>query len=157
MLNALNERQSVIINLPVKDVFAYVCDFANLIDWTGCTIAVRKTSLGEMQVGSTIRNTIRFLGRWMDITFEIVEFEPARCLTLKSLSGISPCLFSYQFEPLGDGVTHVSLEMVLHITCGMLGLSEAALANVMRRQILHDLLTLKDLLEAGVVAERSKI
>jgi len=156
-LKTLNERQSVVINLPVQDVFAYVCDFANLIDWAGCTVAVRKTSPGEMQVGSTIRNTIRFLGRWMDITFEIVEFESAHCLTLKSLSGISPCLFSYQFEALEDGATHVTLEMVLHIACGMLRLPEAALSNVLRRQVMHDLLTLKDLLEAGVITERSNI
>lgn len=156
-MKALNERQSVVINLPVQGVFAYVCDFANLIDWTGCTIAVRKTSPGEMQVGSTIRNTVRFLGRWMDITFEIVEFEPAHCLTLKSLSGISPCLFSYQFEPLEDAVTYVNLEMVLQLTCGMLGLPETALSNVVRRQVMHDLLTLKDLLETGVITEQNTI
>ena len=93
----------------------------------------------------------------MDITFEIVEYEPDRCLTIKSLSGITPCLFSYQFEQTEDGATTVSLETVIHLTGGTLGLTESVTTNVVRRQLVHDLLTLKDILEAGAASSRSAI
>ena len=153
----MNDRQTVVINLPAEDIFAYVSDFGNLTDWSGSTIAVRKISPSEMQVGATVRSTHRFLGRWMDITFEIVEYEPGRCLTIKSISGVAPCLFSYQFEPLEDGATNVSLETVIHLTGGIFGLTESVVANVVRRQLAHDLLTLKDVLEASAAPSRSAI
>ena len=153
----MKDRQSVVINLPTEEIFAYLSDFENLVDWSGATIAVRKTSPGEIRVGATVRSTIQFLGRWMDITFEIVEHEPGRCLTIKSLSGVTPCLFSYEFEPTEDGATNVFLETVIHLTGGILGLTESVTTNVVRRQLVHDLLTLKDVLEAGTASSRSAI
>jgi uncharacterized membrane protein len=157
LLKTMNDKQTVVINLPAEDIFAYVSDFGNLADWSGSTIMARKISPGEMHVGAMVRSTHRFLGRWMDITFEIVEYEPSRCLTIKSLSGITPCLFSYQFELLEDAATNVSLETVIHLTGGILGLTEAVVANVVRRQLVHDLLTLKDVLEASAAPSRSAI
>lgn len=153
----MKDRQSVVINLPAEEIFAYLSDFENLVDWSAATIAVRKTSPGEIRVGATVRSTIQFLGRWMDITFEVVEYEPDHCLTIKSLSGVTPCLFSYQFEPTEDGATNVSLETVIHLTGGTLGLTESVTTNVVRRQLVHDLLTLKDILEAGSASSRSAI
>ena len=90
MVKTMKTRQSVVINLPAEEIFAYMSELENLVDWSGSTIAVRKISPGELHVGATLRNTMRFLGRWMDITFEIVEYEPGRCLTIKSLSGTTP-------------------------------------------------------------------
>jgi uncharacterized membrane protein len=145
----MNDRQTVVINLPAEDIFTYVSDFGNLADWSGSTIAGRKISPGEMQVGAAVRCTHRFLGRWMEMTFEVVEYEPGRCLTIKSLAGVTPCLFSYQFEPLEDGATRVSLETVIHLTGAILGLTDSVVAKMIRRQLGHDLLTLKDLLEAS--------
>ncbi len=153
----MNDRQTVVINLPAEDIFAYVSDFGNLVDWSATTIAARKISPGEMQVGATVRSTHRFLGRWMDITFEIVEYEPGRCLTIKSLSGVTPCLFSCQFEPLEVGATNLSLETIIHLAGGILGLTETVIANVVRRQLAHDLLTLKDVLEASAAPSRSVV
>jgi len=156
-LKTMRARHSVVINLPAEEIFAYLSDFENLLDWSGPMIAIRKISPGAFQEGARVRSTLRLLGRWMEITFEVVEYEPGRCLTIKSLSGTTPCLFCYQFEPAADGGTSVSLEAVLQLAGGMLGLSESALTNVVRRQIEHDLLTLRDLLEASSVPGRSAV
>jgi uncharacterized membrane protein len=144
----MNVEQSIVINLPTDDTFAYMADVDNLVEWSSAVIAVRKTPPGAMHVGETFRSTIRFLGRWRDIIFEIVEFEPVHYLTLKSISGIAPCVFCYRFVPVEGGETNVSVEAVIHVTGGILGLAEPVLARVVRRQLDHDLLTLKDLLEA---------
>jgi uncharacterized membrane protein len=147
-LKTITIKQSVVIHLPAEEVFAYLSEVENLPDWSGPMIAIRKISPGALQVGARMRSTLQLLGRWMDITFEIVEYEPDRYLTIKSLSGTTPCLFCYQFGSLADGGTSVCLEAVIELSEGILGLSEAALSNVARRQIEHDLLTLKDVLEA---------
>ena len=151
----MNVKQSIVINLPIEEIFAYMSDIENMADWTSVTIAVRKISPGELHVGATVRSTIRFLGMWLDIMFEIVEYEPSRYLTFKSISGVTPCLFSYQFEPTEDGVTTVSQGTIIHLTGGVLDLTEPVVTSVVRRQLEHDLLTLKDILEARAPAGRT--
>src|SRR5437763_896233 len=87
---------SVVINQPSEEIFAYMSDLENMVDWSSSMIAIRRISPGAIHVGATVRGTIRFLGRWLDITFEVVECEPNRSLTIKSISAISPCHFCYQ-------------------------------------------------------------
>jgi uncharacterized membrane protein len=144
----MNVKQSIFINRAAEEIFAYVSDIENLVDWSSVIISTRKISPGEIHVGATLRNTIRFLGKWLDITFEVVEYEPSRYLTLKSIAGVTPCLFSYQFEPTEDGGTIVSQGTIMHLTGAILDLTEPVVTNVVRRQLEHDLLTLKDILEA---------
>ena len=82
------------------------------------------------------------------MTFEVVECEPGRSLTIKSIAGIAPCHFCYQFEPVEDGGTTVSQEAMIQLS-GMLGLDEPVMARVVQRQMEHDLLTLKDMQESS--------
>jgi uncharacterized membrane protein len=151
----INVKQSVVINLPAEEIFAYMSDLENLVDWSNVVIAVRKSSPETRHVGATARSTIRFLGRWLDTTFEIVECEPSRSLTIKSISGVSPCLFYYQFEPVEDGGTTVSQEALIHLIEGTLDVADPVVTNVVRRQLTYDLLTLKDMLEARASTSRS--
>ena len=144
----INIKQSIVINLPAEEIFAYMSDIENLVDWSSATISVRKITPGELHVGAMVRSTIRFLGKWLDITFEIVEYEPSRYLTLKSISGVTPCLFCYQFEPSEDGGTTVSQGTIIHLTGGVLNLAEPVVTSVIRSQLEHDLLTLKAVSEA---------
>ena len=154
LLIKMKVKQSIVINRSTEEIFAYMSELENLVDWSSVVIAARKISPGAMHVGATVRSTIRFLGRWSDITFEIVECEPTRDLTIKSISGVSPCLFYYQFEPVEDGKTNVSQDAVIHLTGEMLGLAEPVITNAVRRQLEYDLLTLKDMLEASAVSSR---
>ena len=147
-MNKLEFKQSIIINLSTEEIFAYMNDLENLSDWSSVVVSARKISPPSMNVGATVRCTIRFLGRWFDISFEIVECKPSRYLTMKSISGVAPCLICYQLESLeGDG-TDVSSELVIHSTGSVLGLAEPVVTSMIRRQVEHDLLTLKDILEA---------
>jgi len=147
-LMQMQVKQRVVIKLPTEEIFAYMSNLENLVDWSSVMIAARKISAEGRHVGATVRSTIRFLGKWLDITFEIVECEPNRCLTVKSISGGSPCLFCYQFEPVEDGGTAVSQEVVIQLTGGFLGQAETVFTNAVRRLLEYDLLTLKDILEA---------
>jgi uncharacterized membrane protein len=150
-LKEIKLEQSVVINLPAAEIFAYVADFDNLVEWSGIVIAVRKTTPGVTKVGTMLRNTMRFLGRWMESTYEVVECEPDHHITLKSTSGVAPCLFCYLFEPVEGGGTRVSQEAVIRLSPkgGFLGLTEPVVTGAANRQVENDLLTLKDLLEAS--------
>ncbi len=76
LLFTMSVKQSVVINLPTEEIFAYMSDFENLIDWSSAVIAVRKSSPGVIQVGATMQSTTRILGRWLEMTFEVIECEP---------------------------------------------------------------------------------
>jgi uncharacterized membrane protein len=146
-LDTMKVEHSVIINLPVEEIFAYMSNLENLVDWSGVVISARKISSEAMLVGTTVRCTIRMLGRWFETTYEIVECVAGRYLTFKSISSISPCLICYQFEPVESLGTNVIVEETINFTGGFLGFTEPVVTGAIRRQLSSDLLALKDLLE----------
>lgn len=142
-------NQTIFINLPIEEVFAYISVLENMTEWSSSTISIKPRSPGAIQVGATMQVQIRFLGRWLDMTFEVIEYQPNRCLTFKSVSGMAPCFLCYHFEPAEGGGTTLSQEALIHFIGG----SQALVGRVLRRQYECDLLTLKDLLEARSPAE----
>lgn len=145
----LNVKQCIVINLPSAEISAYLCNLEHLVEWSSIVTSVENGSSEKASVGATARSTIRFLGRWFDMAFEIVEYEPGRFLTIKSTSGIAPCLFCYQFEAVEDGGTTVSQDVLIQLIEEPTDVSAPVVTNVVKRQLAHDLLTLKDMLEAS--------
>jgi uncharacterized protein YndB with AHSA1/START domain len=142
-------KQSVIIHRPAEDIFTYLTESEHLMDWSSVVLAVRVAPSGPIQGGSRLRITTRFMGRWMETSYEVVECQPHSHLTFKGTTGIDPCVFSFQLDAT-EGGTSVSLESLvsLYLQAGMLGLPEAVVESIVKRQIQHDLLALKDVLEA---------
>lgn len=147
-MSELNVRQSIYINQPAEAIFPYVSDLENLVDWSSIVISARRSNTEAIQVGTTVRSTIHFLGRWFDITFEVVEYEPIRSLMIKSISGAVSCYIDYQFKPVAEGGTIVSQESGFRLIDGVIEQAEPVVISAVRRQLEYDLLTLKDILEA---------
>lgn len=140
-------KQSIFINLSAEKIFTYLSALENLIDWSSAISVVKNKSPEALQVGMTVQSTIRFLGCWHDMTFEVIEYEPYSSLTIKSISGIAPCLFWYQLEPVEGGGTTVSQEAAVDLIEDFAEQTEQLITYALRRQLEHDLLTLKDILE----------
>jgi hypothetical protein len=151
-ITRMTMKQSVIIHRPAEDIFSYMIDSEHMVDWSSVVIAVRSAPSGPIQGGTTLRITTRFLGQWRETIYEVIECQPASHLTFKGMTGIVPCVFSYHFDATETG-TIVSLEAMLFLSAqgGMPGLPEAVVENIFKRQIQHDLFTLKDVLEARAV------
>jgi hypothetical protein len=147
-LNAMKIELCLVINLSAEKIFDYMADIDNWVEWSGTVIAVRKTSPGTLSAGSTLRYTTRFLGRWQETTYEVVEFEPGHLFTLKSISALAPTIFTYRLEPLKSDSTNVCVEVLIEVMVGYLGLEESVIAAAVRRQLDYDLLTLRDITEA---------
>jgi len=145
-------QKSVWINLPAEDIFAYVCDLESMEDWSSATISIRRTSPGELGAGATVRSTIRFLGRWLNVLFEVVEYSPGACVTFKSIAGSPLCLFRYRFEASKEGGTIVSEEAVVQIIGAVVDQTSQVITSAVGRQVEYDLQTLKEIVEAGFVA-----
>jgi len=141
-------KQRLVIQQPIEEVFAYLSELQNLVEWSSSVIAVRKQTSGAMQVGAAVQITSRFLGNWQNMTFEVVEYDHSRWLTLKSISGVAPSHFSYQLESTEEGETQISREAMLSLSKGAFMQPEHVVVSALHRYLQGDLLTLKDLLEA---------
>jgi hypothetical protein len=80
-------KQSVVINRPVDQVFSFVSDLENDPPWTAVA-EMRRTSPGPLGVGTTFRQRDRILGRRLDLSLEVVGYEPNHRITLKTTSDL---------------------------------------------------------------------
>ncbi len=153
MMTKIHVKQSIAINLPAENIFAYLSNLENFSDWSSVIISTQATSLsGVTGVGTTAKSTVRFLGNRSEMTLEVVECEPANFLTIKSTSGIAPCLFHYQFEQLQNGSTSIVYDALISLMGTIGDQAEQVVINAMHRDTEHDLLTLKDMLENNTAA-----
>jgi hypothetical protein len=99
-----------------------------------------------------VKTTVRFLGQWMDMTFETIECKPNHYLAFKSISGACPSLFYYRLEPSACGGTIIHSEAFFQSVRGIIDQEETVVISALHRQIAYDLCTLKDILEARTPA-----
>ncbi len=91
---------SVDIDRSVEEVFDYVADLRHVPDWAPSMQNVRVD--GPLRVGAQVRQTHVFLGKSVDVTSEITEYQVNRCLGF-----VSPKPFRVsqriEFEPRNGG------------------------------------------------------
>lgn len=141
-------EQSVVINRPIEEVFAFASDPEKLSQWAAEVVDVEMTSKGPLGVGTTFNAAVKLLGRRMDNGHKITEYEPNRRYSIKVTSGPVSGDMETTFESV-DGETKVT--MVAEIEAGgFFRVAEPLLARAGQRQYATNLANLKDLLEAEV-------
>jgi uncharacterized protein YndB with AHSA1/START domain len=136
----------VLIQRPVEEVFAYVVDPANVAQWAGPVVEAKQTSEGPVGLGTTSSRVTQFLGRTIEATYEITEYEPYGLYADRTTSGPVPINSRISFAPV-DGGTKVVIEGELE-GAGFFKFAEPLMARMARRQLAADAQTLKDMLEA---------
>ena len=144
---AIREELSVVIDRPMEEVFAFATEPENEPLWQSTSLETEQTSGGPVGVGTTFRNTSKFLGRRIDSTYEVTENEPPRRQCVRATSGPIPGSGCYLFEP-AEGGTRFTQRFEAEIG-GFFRLAEPLVGRAIRRQMDVDMATLKDLLEAG--------
>ena len=143
----IREELSVVIDRPIEEVFGFATEPENEPLWQSTSLETEQTSVGSVGVGTTFRNTSKFLGRRIDSTYEVTENEPPRRQCLRITSGPIPGSGCYLFEP-AEGGTRFTQTFEAEIG-GFFKLAEPLVGRAIRRQMDADMATLKDLLEAG--------
>ena len=139
-------EHSVVINRPIEDVFAFLSNIENESQWQTGLVESAQTSQGPLGVGTTGREVRQFLGRRMESTYEITQYEQNRKLGFKTTSGPIPMEGGYTLESAEGGT---KLDFLMQGEAGgFFKLAEPILARMVRRQIESDFGNLKDLLEA---------
>ncbi|UCE64403.1 MAG: SRPBCC family protein [Nitrospirota bacterium] len=141
-------EQSVVINRPVEKVFEFVSYPENEPLWVAGVQEAEQTSEGPMGVGTTLRSVGRILGRTIESTWEVTEYEVNRKRVVKNSSGPFPLEFVTVFKPVDAG-TKITLTVQAEVG-GFLKLAEPVLVRMVKRRNESQWANLKDLLEAEV-------
>jgi uncharacterized protein YndB with AHSA1/START domain len=96
-------ENTVIIQRPAGEVFAFLADFENIPRWNYAIEETSKASAGPVGVGTRYRQTRSIPGRSVE-DFEVTVFEPARRLAIQGQLGPFQATISYQLEAAA-GVT----------------------------------------------------
>ena len=137
---------SVVINRPIDEVFAYVDDIGNASQWQSYVLESEQTSEGPKGVGTTERGLMQFLGRRIEWTAEITEYEPNSKIKDKVTAGPMSIEQTLTLEPV-EGGTRLTL-VAGGETGGFFALAEGIVSRMFQRDLQANLAKLKDILEA---------
>ena len=137
---------STIIDCPLHRVASYAADPDNDPNWYVNIKSVEWKTSRPPVLGSQIAFVAQFLGRRLAYTYEIVELVPDARLVMRTSEGPFPMETSYQWEPLSESSTRMTLRNRGEPT-GFSWLMSPFMSFMMRRANNSDLKLLKDVLE----------
>ena len=142
----INLDISTIIYRPVRQVFDFVSTPENDFQWQYGTLATASLPEGVSKIGTFFRSIGHLLGRRVQGTFEVTEYELNRKYGFKSLSGPLHSQTSYTFE-MANGGTRINISTRANVV-DFFQMDERILGKKIKKQLRENLTMLKDLLEA---------
>jgi uncharacterized membrane protein len=136
------------INLPVSVVAAFAGDPTNAPVWYANITSVVWQTQPPVAVGSRMDFVAQFLGRRLAYTYEVVELEPDRRLTMQTADGPFPMRTTYIWEAVGERSTRMTLRNSGN-PAGFARVAVPVMELAMRRATTKDLARLQMLLESG--------
>ena len=142
-----NRMESMIqIDRPAEDIFAFLNAPENHPKFVPGMLEFKKTSPGPLgQVGAAVRGVRRFLGRKIELPYEITEYQRVIKLAMKGAMG--PILFKdgYVLESMGPN-TRVKFWLEFTLT-GLMNIARPFVAFVGKAHAHETLTNLKKALE----------
>jgi uncharacterized membrane protein len=144
---SVDVQTEIVIHRPVEEVAAYAADPVNAPHWYVNITSMQWRGEPVVAVGSRMAFTARFLGRDLTYTYEIVEHEPGRRLTMRTAEGPFPMETTYTWADAGHGATRMTLRNRGEPS-GFASVAAPMMAAAMRRANRKDLERLRNTVEA---------
>lgn len=135
---------TVVINRPRPEVFAFVADHENDPRWRSGVVDIKRAS-GESQGAIYTQGVKGPMGRRIDADFEVTAYQPDTLLAFRTLAGPVRPEGSYRFEDANGG-TRVTFSLNANLS-GMQRLMSPMVSKSMRGEV-ASLDNLKRLLES---------
>jgi hypothetical protein len=143
---AVDVVTEVEIRRPREEVSAFAADPGNATAWYKNIKEVEWETAPPVVVGSRVRFRAQFLGRTLDYTYEVQEFEPGRRFVMSTAQGPFPMETTYTWEDTSDGATRMTLRN-RGAPSGFAAVTAPVMTRAMRRANEADLRRLRALLE----------
>jgi uncharacterized protein YndB with AHSA1/START domain len=136
--------ESIVINHPLAEVFAFVSDLANDPKYRHDILEAKWTSSGAIGVGRTFEHLLNFMGR-KRFHGRITQYQPNHVIEIQYTSGPIQPTYKITFEPSGSGtqITHQSTVRIF----GLYRLIEPMMPAMGKARLARDYRSLKSLLE----------
>jgi hypothetical protein len=134
------------IGRPRDEVSGFAADPSNATAWYKNIKAVEWDTPPPVVVGSRVRFRAQFLGRTLEYTYEVREFELGRRFVMATAQGPFPMETTYTWEDAADGVTRMTLRNRGEPS-GFAVVTAPVMTRAMHRANVADLRRLKALLE----------
>jgi uncharacterized membrane protein len=140
--------ESIEINRPPEEVFAYVDDLSRHGEWQEPIQQTEVLTEGPTRVGSRARDRRKVPGGVREITYEITAHDPPRSASFRGVDGPVRVVGTMTVTPSGGG-SRVSLDLDFE-GHGLLGkLLVPLVRSQARKQVPQDQRRLKERLESG--------
>jgi len=141
----LEFENTIRIDRPVDEVFAFLSDFENIPKWNYFVLEVRQLSESPIGVGTTYHQ----VRKTDEQDYRIIEFEPGHMVGVKTLPQSSPDLeMRFTLDEEGN-TTRVRDEWKLDT--GRPAILERLAGGKVKSAVAENLAKLKELLEEGRV------
>jgi len=137
---------SVEIDRPASQVWAYVADYGNDTGWRASVRLMRPSIPGPARAGVTTHEALRLLGLTFLTDATIHRVEPGRLLEWRARDRQKILQGSRLVEPLGEGRSRFTETVELRLL-GLLRPLGPPVGWLLRRQATADLRRLKQILE----------
>ena len=144
---AVDVTTEIVIERSPERVAAYADNPDNAPAWYVNIESVEWRTEPPLAVGTRCAFVARFLGRRLAYVYEVVEYDPARRLTMRTVDGPFPMETVYTYRPLDSGNTRVELRN-RGTPSGFSTLAAPFMRVAMRRANNKDLASLKRIVEA---------
>lgn len=138
----------IVIDRAAADVFAYLRDLVKNPDWQNGMKSCEWITPPPLGVGSRYLQKAGFLGREINSTFEVIEYEAGERIKAATIESTFPITFARSVTSISATSTRVQA-VIEGDSSAVFRLAEPLLAPLVRRSIRKDCARLKVLLEAG--------
>ena len=138
---------SVSILRSSDDVFAYLADMANNPSWQKGMRSCTWTSEPPVGIGSTYGQTASFLGKTIESSFEVVEFEVGERIRIRTVGGTMPIDVTRTVTDRPAGTCTVGA-IVRGDSSKLFKIADPVMKRMVERSVRADYARLKQLLES---------
>ena len=144
-------EESITIDRSPEDVWAFLTITDNLPAFESQLTRLTQVTDGDVGLGTRWEGATNVLGRKLEWTTEIVEFEPPTRSRTKSVEGKLPFEITYTLTPAGNGTQFTYRIEAASGLAGLFGkLGDPLVQRAQTRTVKTNLANLKELLEASV-------
>jgi uncharacterized protein YndB with AHSA1/START domain len=138
---------AITINRPINEVWEYVSDIRNQVQWFAGMRTIRAVSAVERGTGAELEVEAQLFGWRYTSRMKVTDFVPPGRMTM--LSARSPINFSatYRLEPANDGTGTTFMLEAIVIAGSFFRLLGPAFAPMLRTAVQRRFVVLKHVLE----------
>lgn len=140
--------ESITIDASREKIFSFVSDYRNDVKWRQGVLGMRQVPDGKTAAGTETFETIKFMGRKMEVKAEVTELIPDSKVSFRTVAAPMNISGFRKVESMQKDKTSFTYSLNAELT-GFYKFFSSSIEKSYRKRIKGDLFQLKALMENG--------